>query len=93
MTAGRGPLVGDEDKLTAAWSHDGKEWMELKEVAVELPRVVQVGVGAINTSDGGVPKLPVRERTATHAQGLAIWRVAERRDQHAPRRMPLSSPA
>ena len=52
-----------------------------------------VGSEAYGQGRSGVPKLPVGKRTAAHAQGLPIWRVAERRDQHAPRRMPLSSPA
>lgn len=37
--------------LTASCSHDGKEWVFAKEAEVELPKKVQVGVSAINTSD------------------------------------------
>jgi regulation of enolase protein 1 (concanavalin A-like superfamily) len=38
------------DKLSASYSHDGKEWTEVKQIDVELPRKVQVGVAAVNTS-------------------------------------------
>ena len=39
-----------EGKLSASYSHDGKEWTEVKQIDVELPRKVQVGVAAVNTS-------------------------------------------
>jgi regulation of enolase protein 1 (concanavalin A-like superfamily) len=37
-------------KLVASYSHDGKEWTEVKEVPVELGDKVSVGVAAVNTS-------------------------------------------
>jgi regulation of enolase protein 1 (concanavalin A-like superfamily) len=39
------------DKVVASYSHDGKEWTEAKEITVELPAEVSVGVAAINTSE------------------------------------------
>jgi regulation of enolase protein 1 (concanavalin A-like superfamily) len=39
------------DKLVASYSHDGKEWTEAKEITVELPTEVSVGIAAINTSE------------------------------------------
>jgi regulation of enolase protein 1 (concanavalin A-like superfamily) len=39
------------DKVVASYSHDGKEWTEAKEITVELPAEVTVGVAAINTSE------------------------------------------
>jgi regulation of enolase protein 1 (concanavalin A-like superfamily)/predicted RNA-binding Zn-ribbon protein involved in translation (DUF1610 family) len=38
------------DKVIASYSHDGKEWTEAKEITVELPAELSVGVAAINTS-------------------------------------------
>jgi regulation of enolase protein 1 (concanavalin A-like superfamily) len=38
------------DKIQAAVSHEGREWMSLKAITVELPKKVRVGVAAINTS-------------------------------------------
>jgi hypothetical protein len=37
-------------KVSASYSHDGKEWTEVKQIDVELPRKVQVGVAAVSTS-------------------------------------------
>jgi regulation of enolase protein 1 (concanavalin A-like superfamily) len=37
-------------KVIASYSHDGKEWTEVKQIDVELPRKVQIGVAAVNTS-------------------------------------------
>jgi hypothetical protein len=37
-------------KVSASYSHDGKEWTEVKQIDVDLPRKVQVGVAAVNTS-------------------------------------------
>ena len=37
--------------MAAAYSHDGKEWTAVKEISVELPQKVQVGVAAVNSSD------------------------------------------
>ena len=39
-----------EGKVIASYSHDGKEWTEVKQIVVELPQKVQVGVAAVNTS-------------------------------------------
>jgi regulation of enolase protein 1 (concanavalin A-like superfamily) len=39
-----------EGKVIASYSHDGKEWTEVKQIDVELPRKVQVGVAVVNTS-------------------------------------------
>lgn len=39
------------DKVAASYSHDGKEWTAVKEVTVNLPKKVQVGVAAVNSSD------------------------------------------
>jgi hypothetical protein len=39
------------DKVAASYSHDGKEWTAVKEISVELPQKVQVGVAAVNSSD------------------------------------------
>lgn len=39
------------DNVTAHYSHDGKEWTEAKQAAVEFPRKVQIGVAAVNSSD------------------------------------------
>ncbi|MGL6073805.1 MAG: DUF1349 domain-containing protein [Fimbriiglobus sp.] len=40
------------DKVLAAYSHDGKEWIAVKNgVTVDLPKKVQVGVAAINSSN------------------------------------------
>lgn len=36
--------------VTASYSHDGKKWTAAKEVAVDLPRKVRVGVAAVSTS-------------------------------------------
>ena len=38
------------DKVLTAYSHDGKEWVSVKELAAELPKKLSVGVLAINTS-------------------------------------------
>jgi hypothetical protein len=38
-------------KVTARYSHDGKEWAVAKEADTELPKKVQIGVAAINSSD------------------------------------------
>ena len=38
------------DKATAFYSHDGQEWTEAKEIVVEFPPKIQVGVAAVNTS-------------------------------------------
>ena len=37
-------------KVSASYSHDGKEWTEVKQIDVDLPRKLQVGVAAVNTS-------------------------------------------
>jgi regulation of enolase protein 1 (concanavalin A-like superfamily) len=37
--------------VAASYSHDGKEWTAVKEVAVDLPKQVHVGVAAVNSSD------------------------------------------
>jgi hypothetical protein len=37
-------------KVTASLSHDGKEWTEAKEITVELPKKVQIGVAVVNTA-------------------------------------------
>ena len=39
------------DKVAASYSHDGKEWMAVKEITVDLPKKVHVGVAAVNSSD------------------------------------------
>jgi regulation of enolase protein 1 (concanavalin A-like superfamily) len=38
------------DKLTASYSHDGKEWSVAKELTVNLARKVHLGVAATNTA-------------------------------------------
>jgi hypothetical protein len=38
------------DKVTASYSHDGQEWTMAKEIMVEIPQRIQVGVAAVNTS-------------------------------------------
>jgi regulation of enolase protein 1 (concanavalin A-like superfamily) len=38
------------DKVTASYSHDGKDWTAAKEITVELPKKIQLGVAAVNTS-------------------------------------------
>jgi hypothetical protein len=38
--------------VTISISHDGKEWIEIKTIAVEFPDEVSVGVAAINQSNG-----------------------------------------
>jgi regulation of enolase protein 1 (concanavalin A-like superfamily) len=38
------------DKVIASYSHDNKEWTEAKEITVDLPAELSVGVAAINTS-------------------------------------------
>jgi hypothetical protein len=38
------------DKVTAYYSHDGTEWTMAKEIMVEFPNRIQVGVVAVNTS-------------------------------------------
>lgn len=40
------------DKLTTSMSHDGKEWIETAELTAKYPESVQIGVTAINSSDG-----------------------------------------
>jgi len=37
-------------KVTASYSHDGKDWTAAKEITVELPKKIQIGVSAVNTS-------------------------------------------
>jgi regulation of enolase protein 1 (concanavalin A-like superfamily) len=37
-------------KVVASYSHDGKGWTEAKQIVVDLPRRVRVGVAAINAS-------------------------------------------
>jgi regulation of enolase protein 1 (concanavalin A-like superfamily) len=37
-------------KVTASYSHDGKDWTVAKEITVELPKKIQIGVAAVNTS-------------------------------------------
>ncbi|MDB5302327.1 MAG: Regulation of enolase protein 1, concanavalin A-like superfamily [Phycisphaerales bacterium] len=44
-------LARKGDKITASYSHDGKNWTEVKEIAVDLPPKVHVGVAAVNSSD------------------------------------------
>jgi regulation of enolase protein 1 (concanavalin A-like superfamily) len=44
-------LERNGDKLIASYSHDGKEWTEAKEITVDLPAELSVGVAAINTSE------------------------------------------
>src|SRR5262249_60356011 len=39
-----------KDKVTASYSHDGKEWTEAKQITVELPNKLHIGVAAVNTS-------------------------------------------
>ncbi|MCI0456959.1 MAG: DUF1349 domain-containing protein [Gemmataceae bacterium] len=39
------------DNVTGFYSHDGKEWHEAKQAAVEFPKKVQIGVAAVNSSD------------------------------------------
>lgn len=39
------------NKIAAALSHDGKDWMATKEIVVDFPQEVSVGLLAINTSD------------------------------------------
>ncbi|HEV3258345.1 MAG TPA: DUF1349 domain-containing protein [Gemmataceae bacterium] len=38
------------DKVIASYSHDGKKWAVAKEIEAALPKKVQVGVAAVNTS-------------------------------------------
>jgi RNA polymerase sigma factor (sigma-70 family) len=44
-------LERNGNKLIASYSHDGKEWTEAKEITVDLPAELSVGVAAINTSE------------------------------------------
>jgi regulation of enolase protein 1 (concanavalin A-like superfamily) len=44
-------LERKEDKLTASYSHDGKEWTAVKEITVDLPAKLHVGVAAVNSSE------------------------------------------
>jgi regulation of enolase protein 1 (concanavalin A-like superfamily) len=37
-------------KVVASYSHDGKDWTEVKQIDVELPQKVQVGMAAVYTS-------------------------------------------
>jgi hypothetical protein len=39
-----------QDKLTASYSHDGKEWIVVKTIPVELSKKLRVGVVAVNTA-------------------------------------------
>jgi regulation of enolase protein 1 (concanavalin A-like superfamily) len=38
------------NKAIASYSHDGKEWTEAKEITVDLPKKLRVGVAVVNTS-------------------------------------------
>jgi regulation of enolase protein 1 (concanavalin A-like superfamily) len=38
------------DKVTASYSHDGKEWTEAKVMTADLPKKLQIGVAVVNTS-------------------------------------------
>jgi hypothetical protein len=38
------------DTVLASYSHDGKQWSEARTVDVNLPKKVQIGVDAVNTS-------------------------------------------
>lgn len=44
-------LERNGDKLIASYSHDGKEWTEAKEITVNFPAELSVGIAAINTSE------------------------------------------
>jgi len=44
-------LERKKDNVTAHYSHDGKEWTEAMQAAVEFPKKVQIGVAAVNSSD------------------------------------------
>jgi regulation of enolase protein 1 (concanavalin A-like superfamily) len=39
------------DKVNAYYSHDGKDWILAKQITVDLPAKLQVGVAAVNSSD------------------------------------------
>jgi regulation of enolase protein 1 (concanavalin A-like superfamily) len=43
-------LERQDGKVTAFYSHDGQEWMTAKEIVVEFPPKIKVGVAAVNTS-------------------------------------------
>lgn len=43
-------LVRKGRKIIASYSHDGKEWTEVKEITIDLANKVSVGIVAINTS-------------------------------------------
>ena len=38
------------DKVTASYSHDGKEWTEAKQMTAEFPKKLRVGLAVVNTS-------------------------------------------
>jgi hypothetical protein len=44
-------LERKKDNVTAYYSHDGKEWTEAMQAAVEFPKKVQIGVAAVNSSN------------------------------------------
>jgi RNA polymerase sigma factor (sigma-70 family) len=44
-------LERNGDKLSASYSHDGKDWTEAKEITVDLPAELSIGIAAINTSE------------------------------------------
>jgi regulation of enolase protein 1 (concanavalin A-like superfamily) len=44
-------LARKGSKMVASYSHDGKEWTEVKEITVDLADKVEVGVAAINTAE------------------------------------------
>jgi regulation of enolase protein 1 (concanavalin A-like superfamily) len=37
-------------KVVASYSHDGEEWQAAKQIEVELPRKLQIGVASVNSS-------------------------------------------
>jgi regulation of enolase protein 1 (concanavalin A-like superfamily) len=39
------------NKVTASYSHDGKQWTAVKEISVTLPQTLHVGVSAVNTAN------------------------------------------
>jgi len=43
-------LERKQDAISASYSHDGKEWTQVKTIPVRLAKSVSVGVAAINTS-------------------------------------------
>lgn len=39
------------DRATVSYSHDGKEWTAVKELLVDLPEKLEIGVAAVSTSE------------------------------------------